>query len=168
MEMTRQEIGEIERPWLFLVQDVERLEARIKGVTMSAGQAFDRFLGEDAIELAAGAAIAVGAEYRRAERSQAMDLSPDGLGDQLRPVMQLRRQAGELDADETILLHDGANLPREGAARDDDEPDPLVAACAGMDGEAASVHANPRAWTEPWRPARSDFAVSTAIEASRQ
>ena len=76
---------------------------------------------EHAVELAARAAIAIGAEDRRAERAQRGDLAPHRLRDELRPVVQLGRQAGELDAGQRGSVDDG-RTSRASAAGDDDQP----------------------------------------------
>ena len=62
VEMPGEEIGQVERARLLLGQRRERLLAGKEGVAMRALDAPHAFLGEDAVEFAAGAAVAVEAE----------------------------------------------------------------------------------------------------------
>ena len=134
VEMAGEEIGQVEGAGLLVMEGVEGLEAGIEGVAMRAGESLDAFLGKHPVERAAGAAIGIGAEDRAPERAERRDLAADRIGDELRAVMEMRRQAGELDAGKTVPLGDEAQLAGQRPAGNDDEgrfTSPLIPAKAG-------------------------------------
>ena len=65
---------------------------------MGAGQSLDAFLGQDTVEQPARAAVGIGDEdMLEAFRPAAPDPIADGAGDPAGPVVEIRRQAGDLD-----------------------------------------------------------------------
>ena len=62
VEMAGEEVGQIEGAELLLGERREDLLAGVEGIAMRAGDASHPFFGEDAVELAAGAAVAVEAQ----------------------------------------------------------------------------------------------------------
>ena len=84
VEMPGEEIGEVERARLLLGHRRERLLAGEEGVAMRAGDARHPLLCQHAVELAAGAAIAVEAEDFVVGRAIGADLRPHRFRDALR------------------------------------------------------------------------------------
>ena len=115
--MAGEKIGEVERARLLFRHRRESLFSGIERVAMRALDALYAFFLKHAIELAAGAAIAVEAEDLVVRRAIGADLGPHRLRDLLRVVVQLRRQAGDIDVVEPESQH----LARQGAASDDQD-----------------------------------------------
>ena len=97
VEVAGEEIGQVESAELLLGEGGEDLLAGVEGVAMRARDALDAFLGEDAVERPARAAIAVEAENLVVGGAIGADLLPHRLGDSLGTVVETRRQADEID-----------------------------------------------------------------------
>ena len=95
----------------------ERLLSGVERVAMRALDAPHALFLKHTIELAAGAAIAVEAEDLVVGLATGANLRPHRVWDPLRMVMQLRRQAGDIDVIELERQH----LARERAAGDDED-----------------------------------------------
>ena len=117
VEMAGEEIGEVERARLFLGERRESLFPGIERVAMRAFDAAHPLFREHAIELAAGSAIAIEAEDLVVGFAIGADLRPHRLRDSLGMVVQLRRQAGDIDMVEPERQH----FARQGAASDDQD-----------------------------------------------
>ena len=91
--------------------------AGVEGVAMGALDAPHALFLEHAVELAAGPAIAVEAEDLVVGRAIGADLRPHRLGDAAGMIVQLRRQAGDVDVIEPERQH----FARERAAGDDED-----------------------------------------------
>ena len=117
VEMADEKIGEVERARLVFGERRERLLAGIEGVAMRAFDAAHPLFREHAIELAAGAAIAIEAEDLVVGCAIGADLRPHRLRDSLGMVVQLRRQAGDVDGVELEREH----FARQRAAGDDQD-----------------------------------------------
>src|SRR5262249_55480199 len=87
-----------------------------EGIAMRALDALDALLGQDLVELAAGAAIAVEAEDLVIAGARRVDLAPDAGRDLLRPVVPDRRQAGHVDMVEAVRLDHRERLARQRTA----------------------------------------------------
>ncbi len=120
VEMPRQIIREEEAAELRLHEIAEGLGAGEELVAMRAGDALDAFLRQHAVELAAGAAIAIGDEDAVILPARRLDLGAHAGGDLLRPVMPAGRQAGDREVAQALLLGHGQHLARERAAGDDE------------------------------------------------
>ena len=90
VEMPGEEVGQIERAGLLLGQRRESLLAGEEGVAMRALDAPDAFFGEDAVERAARAAVAVEAEDLVVGGAVGADLRPHRFGDALGTIVQAR------------------------------------------------------------------------------
>jgi len=155
VEMPQQEIGQVEGPGLRFRELGECGGRREELVAVRARDALDAFLGEHGIELAARSAVAVGDEDAVVVLAQLPDLLADRARDLLGPVVQLGRQADDVEAGPAVGLAQGGDLVGERAAGDDE--------LAGL-----VVHRTPQwAWAAR-RSASRRFAVSTAMAASRQ
>ena len=98
LEVPGEEVGQPERAGLRVGQRGERGAAGVELVAVGAGQALDALLGEDAVEQAAGAAVGVGDEDPLvAVGAGVADPAPDRAGDAAGPVVEVRRQAGDLE-----------------------------------------------------------------------
>src|SRR3984885_7746146 len=97
VEMADEKIGEVERAGLFLAEAREGLVASIERVAMGAVDAPHALFLEHAIKLAAGPAIAVEAEDLVIRRAIGADLRPHLIGNAPGMIVQLRRQAGDID-----------------------------------------------------------------------
>ena len=117
VEMADEKIGEVERARLLLGQRGESFLAGVERVAMRAFDAPHALFLEHAVELAARAAIAVEAEDLVVGRAVGADLRPHRVRDAPGMVVQLRRQAGDVD----MLEPERQNLARQGAAGDDED-----------------------------------------------
>ena len=115
--MAGEKIGEVERARLLLGQRGESFLAGVERVAMRAFDAPYALFLEHAIELAARAAIAVEAEDLVVGRAVGADLRPHRVRDAPGMVVQLRRQASDVDMVEPEREH----LARQGAAGDDED-----------------------------------------------
>jgi hypothetical protein len=87
---------------------------------MGAGQSFDTLLLEDPIEQPARAAVGVGDEdLVKAVGSAASNPVANGAGDPAGPVVEIRRQAGDLDVRQ--VGRQGNELAAQGSAADDED-----------------------------------------------
>ena len=117
VEMAGKKIGQKERARLFFHEAREGLFASVERVAMRALDAPYAFFLEHAIEFAPGSTIAVEAEDLVVGFAIGADLGPHGLGDLLRMVVQLRRQADDIDVIELERQH----FARQGPASDDQD-----------------------------------------------
>ena len=97
IEMPGEEVGEIEGAGLLLGERGEHVLAGEEGVAMGAGDAGHALLVEHAIEFAAGPAVAVEAQDLVVGGAIRADRRAHRLWDSLGPVVQARRQAGDVD-----------------------------------------------------------------------
>ena len=98
LEVAGEEVGQPERRRLLVGQAGEVGAAGEELVAMGAGQPLHALLGEDRVEQAAGAAVGVGDEDPLVAVAPALtDPSPDARRDAAGPVVELGRQAGDVD-----------------------------------------------------------------------
>jgi hypothetical protein len=114
-----QEIGQVERAELLVLEALEGLAAGVELVAVGAGQALDALLADDVVEQAAGAAVGVGDEDAIEARAAAPDALADRLGDATGPVVEGRRQARERDVRQ--VAGQRHELAGEGPAADDED-----------------------------------------------
>ena len=88
VELPGEEIGEVERARLLLGERGKRLFASKEGVAVRPLDAPDALFGEDAVEFAAGAAVAVEAEDLVVGVTVGADFLPHRLGNALGTVVQ--------------------------------------------------------------------------------
>ena len=113
--MADEKIGKVKSAWFFIGQRRESLFPGIERVAMRAFDAAHPLLRQNAIELAAGSAIAIEAEDLVIGFAIGVDLRPHRLRDSLGIIVQLRRQAGDIDVAKVERKH----FARQGAASDD-------------------------------------------------
>jgi len=158
VELARQEVGQPERADLLLRQLLEPVEAREEGVAVRALDPPDSFLGQHPVQLAPGAAVAIGDQDPRVVRTVAPDRVAYRLRDELRLVVQLCRQALQLHMGQAVCPGQRQDLAGERPAGEDQ-------------GGRGLGHAAFRQLTRPrWLCLRAmnSLAVSTATAASRQ
>ena len=114
VKMADQKIGQVERARLFLGKGREGLLPGIERVAMRALDAYHPLLRQHAIKLAAGSAITIEAEDLVIGSAIGADLGAHRIRDLLGMVVQLRRQAGDVDGVEIERKH----FARQGAAGD--------------------------------------------------
>src|SRR5579872_3339150 len=119
IEMTDEEVGQEERAELLRGDGGEILRAGEEFIAMRAGNSLDSLLRQHAIELAAGAAIAIETEDVVVLCAILGDLAAHLVGDALRTIVQFGRQAGHLDMAERAALQEN-DLARQRAAGDDE------------------------------------------------
>ena len=116
-----QEVGQVERAGLVVLETGERRPAAVDLVTVGAGQPLDTFVLEHTIEQAASAAIGVGDEDAfDAARPSSPDLRPHGAGYPFRPIVQRRRQARQVHRRQPGTTSQLDELAGERAAADDE------------------------------------------------
>jgi hypothetical protein len=158
VELARQEVGQPERADLLLRQLLEPVEAREEGVAVRPLDPPDPLLGQHPVQFAPGAAVAIGDQDPRIVRPVAPDRLADRLGDELRLVVQLRRQALQLHMGEAVCPDQRQDLAGERPAGENQ-------------GGLGQGHGGFRQLTAPrWLCLRAmnSLAVSTATAASRQ
>ena len=116
VEMAGEKISQVEGAQFLLGERREDLLPGVEGVAMRACDAFHPFLGEDAVEFAAGAAVAVEAQDFVVGGAIGADLRPHRLGDPLGVIVEARGQAGQIDPVEP----ESQNFARKRAAADDE------------------------------------------------
>jgi hypothetical protein len=121
VEVAREEVGQPERAGLGIGHRREPLGPREHLVAVRAREALDAFVGQHRIEQATGAAVRVGHEDAAvAVGASALDPASDGVRDPLGPVVEVRREAGHVEA--WNRLDDREQLAGERAAADDEGP----------------------------------------------
>jgi hypothetical protein len=119
LEVAGEEVGQPERRRLVLCHLGERLAAGEELVAVGAGQPLDALLGDDRVEQAARAAVGVGDEDRLVAVGAGLaDPVPDLGGNPLGPVVEVRREAGDVDAGQAAGKRD--ELAGERPAPDDE------------------------------------------------
>ncbi len=160
VELARQEVGQPERADLLFRQLLEPVEAREEGVAVRALDPPDPFLGQHPVQLAPGAAVAIGDQDPVIVSTVPRDGVTYRARDELRLVVQLGRQALQPHMVQPVHADQRQDLARERAAGEDQGGLPLAHGCARL-----------RQLTRPrWLCLRAmnSFAVSTATAASRQ
>ena len=169
VEMADEEIGEVERARLLLGERRERLLAGVKGVAMRALDTRHALFREHAVELAAGAAVAVEAEDLVVGRAIGADLGPHRIGNALGMVVQIRWQAGDVDVSSFKRQH----FARQRAAGNDEDLAravlaPRVARLSGdVGGFGAPRNCHPRERGDPDHEAPTFVALRPPRESSR-
>ena len=118
LEVADEKIGQIEAAGLGLGLGQERVDAAIERVAMGPFDPLDAFLGQHAVELAAAAAVAIEHEDALVAASIGVDLGAHRRRDSLRAVVQLGRQAGQIEMRPAVDRGQRADLARERAAGD--------------------------------------------------
>ena len=154
LEVTHQEIRQVERAGFLVGERLEGLRAGEELVAVRARQSLDAFLRDDRIEQAARAAIGLGDVDLLVGATARADGVADGVRDLLGTVVQLRRQALHVEGRPAVRPLQRDDLAGEGAAGDD------------QDGRRARHRSDQ--WAAARRAAISALAVSTATAASRQ
>ena len=99
LEVAGEEVGQPERRRLLVGHRGERRAAGEELVAVGARQALDALLREDRVEQAAGAAVGIGDEDPLvAVGAGLVDAVADPAGMPLGPVVEVRREAGDVDA----------------------------------------------------------------------
>ena len=120
VEVVGEEVGQPEGRRLVVGHLGEGGSAGEELVAMGAGQTLDTLLLENAIEQPARAAVGLGDEYLvEAVRSATPDPVADRARDPAGPVVEIRRQAGDLDVRE--VGGQGDELAAEGSAADHED-----------------------------------------------
>jgi hypothetical protein len=118
LEVPGEEVGQPEGRRLLVGQRREIGPAGEELVAMSTGQALDALFGEDRVQQAAGAAVGVGDEDPFVALAPTLtDPCPDAGRNAAGPVVELGRQAGDIDVRQRLCQLD--KLARERAATDD-------------------------------------------------
>src|SRR5579872_4476948 len=120
VEMAGQEIGEKESPGLFLHHGREIRSAREEFITMRAGDPLDPLAFEDAVEFAAGAAIAIEAENIVVLFAILGDLALHFARYAFGAIVQFGGKTSHVDMAERAALK-VHNLTRQRAAGDDQD-----------------------------------------------
>ena len=119
LELPGEKIGEVEGAGSGLGQRGEALLAGEGRIAVWPGKSFDRLRLEHRIERPTRAAIGVGDVDPVMRGPGFSDGVPNGASDPLRPVVQGRRQAAQIEMREAIRLDDGDDLPGERPTSDD-------------------------------------------------
>jgi hypothetical protein len=163
VELPGQEVGQPEGADLLLRQLREPVEPGEERIAMDSVDPLHAFLGQHPVELAAGAAVAIGDQDALMVRTMPPDRVPDGARNELRLVVQLRRQAVQLHVRQSVRLDQRQDFARQCPAGEDQGPD-----------RRAHDRLLPRFAAQAAAPrwlclrAMNSLAVSTATAASRQ
>ena len=118
LEVPGEEVGQPEGGGLVLGQAGEVGPAGEELVAMGAGQPLHAFLGEDRVQQAAGAAVGIGDEDPLVAVAPSLaDPRPNPRRDPAGPIVELGRQAGDVDVRQRLGELD--ELARERPATDD-------------------------------------------------
>jgi hypothetical protein len=120
VEVSGEEVGEIEGRRLGVVQLLPGGVPRQEPVAVVAGQALDAVALEHLVQGASRAAVRVCDEYALVPPGDRGELRVDSGGDALRPGMELRRETAHGDVLPAVQLDDGEDLARDCAARKDE------------------------------------------------
>ena len=116
VEMTYQEIRQVEGPRFLLGQRVEDRRTRKELVAMRTGQTLDPVVGNYRVDTAAGTTIRVGDEDMRVQLAIPLDGCAQQRRDPFRSVVQIGRQALYLQMRPLIHFAQCDQLPGNGAA----------------------------------------------------
>lgn len=119
LELPGQEVGQPERAGLLFRQLREPVETGEEGVAVRALDPSDAFLVQHPVQLATRAAIGIGHVDPPVVRPKLPDRLPDRPGDQLGMVVQLRRQAVQLDVLEPVRGEQRQDLAGQRPAGED-------------------------------------------------
>ena len=152
IEVPDEEIGEKETARLAVGKLRKSVHAREELIAMHAVYPFHTRLAQHRIERTARAAVGIGHEDLGIVVAVSRDRRSHGGRDALRPVVQLRGQAVNIELEPAIAVPQGRDLVSEGATGDDE-----LAAGRGHArdvSERARRRASPRSapWRSPRRP----------------
>ena len=103
------------------MQSGEDPGGRVELVTVGTGEPIDPTLLEQPVEKATGAAVGVGHEHIAVAQCGAIEALFDGSRDQVRRVVERRREAFQVDPVQRVDLDDILDLAGQSAASDHQE-----------------------------------------------
>src|SRR6185436_10595409 len=168
LEVTGEEVGQVEGRGLVLVHCVPGVVSGEEAVAVRAGQPLHVVLSQDDVERAAGSAVGIGDEDALVAAGELGELRVDRRRDPLGSRVELGREAADVDLRPPVELDDGEDLPCDRAAREDE--DARLGARARVGDLVVEQRRRGRhdAATAARRASTRACAVSAATAASRQ
>ena len=164
LEMSREEIGQVEGGWVSVVEREPVGVPREEAIAVVAGKPLDAVLGEHGVQRSARAAVGVCDEHPLVRAGSRTELLVHRAGDEARGGVKFARQALHLDVRPSVQPDDGEYLAGYGAAGKHEHSGRRGRSeCLLVLEEVGQVAA-----AAARRASTSACAVSAAIAASRQ